>query len=161
GLVVNSDQFFEVSAYGVQRHFISNVNRGRRLRTFSLFHAQANKGKAIRVNRQGEDETPEVGQAGTNGVLISSGGSLVYYVTATNDVFACFMTAVKTEKIMAKRFAASPAELQQVTDFAAPKTFNDANALVLEVKTSLVEASSVPDASKYVTIDGEVPDFDK
>jgi hypothetical protein len=162
GQVFNSDQFFEVSGYdGVNRHFNPNVNRGRRVLKFSLFHAQAKKGKAIRVNRLGKVETPEVGQANTNGVLISQSGSLVYYGIATNNVFAYFLTGVKTKKIMAKQFPSTQAELKQVTDFAAPKTFKDDIALVLEVKTSWVEASSVADATKYVTIQGEVPVFDK
>jgi len=66
---------------------------------------------------------------------------------------------------MATQFPSSQAELDKVTAFAFPQpkmgNFKDAVALVLEVKTSWVEASSVPDASKYVTITGEVPDFDK
>jgi hypothetical protein len=165
GLVIDSDQFFEVSGYdGVNRHFISNVNRGRRMRKFNLFSAQGKKGKGIFVDLQGKIDTPEIGQAKTNGVLISQGGSLVYYAISTNDVFASFLTGVKTSKITATQFPSSKADLDKVTAFAFPppsmEKFKDASALVLEVKSSWVEASSVSDASRYVTITGEVPDFD-
>jgi hypothetical protein len=166
GLVVDSDQFFEVSPYNnTNRHFISNVNRGRSMRTFGVFNAQGKKGTGIIVDPMGKIETPEFGQAKTNGVLISQNGSLVYYSISVNDVFASFLTGVKTGKITATQFPSSQAELDKVTAFAFPPPstgkFKDAAALVLEVKSSWVEASLVQDPTRYITITGLVPDFDK
>jgi hypothetical protein len=70
GLVVDSDHFFEVSGYdGNTRRFISNKNRGRQIRKFNLFSAQGRKGKGFFVDPKGNIDTPEFGQAKTNGVL--------------------------------------------------------------------------------------------
>ena len=166
GTVVNSDQFFQVSEFddvNHNRHFISNVNRGRGVLKFNVFHAQAKNGKGIFIDRHGKIDTPEIGQANTNGVLISQGGSLVYYAISTNDVFASFVSGVKTGKIATVQFPSSQADIDKVTAFAFPPpmtgNFKDAVALVLEVKTSWVEAGSIADATKYITVDGEVPEF--
>jgi hypothetical protein len=166
GLVVDSAQFFEVGGFdGTARHFISNVSRGKRVRSFGVFHAQGKKGTGVVVDSKGKIETPEFGQANTNGVLISQKGSLVYYGISTNDVFAQFLTGVKTGKIAATQFPSSQAELDKVSAFAFPPPstgiFKDASALVIEVKTSWVEASTVDDSTRYITITGLVPDFDK
>jgi hypothetical protein len=48
----------------------------------------------------------EEGQAVTNGVLMAQTGSLVYYVSIVNDVFAYFRTGVVVDKIPPNPFCA-------------------------------------------------------
>ena len=63
GLVVDSDQFFEVGGFdGTARHFISNVRRGRHMRRFGVFHAQGKKGTGVVIDPKGKIDTPEFGR---------------------------------------------------------------------------------------------------
>jgi hypothetical protein len=103
----------------------------------------------------------EQGQADQN-VLLAQNGSLVYYATMVNNVFAYFLTGVKDGAIAATRFPTTMGELAAVTAFAAGKgvTLNDPSALAVELKSSWVEAASLPDASGYVTMTATVPTYD-
>jgi hypothetical protein len=164
--VFDSPIFFDVSDLeNGKRQFIRH--KPGRIHRFNLFRAQTNhKGKAIRVAPNKKTiETAEVGQADTNGVLFTQKGSLVYYGIHTNDVYAYFLTANESGAIKPPltTFPDTKDQLDQITAFAKTQgvTLPDAKALVMELKTSWVEADQVYDASKYVTIMGEVPTFDK
>src|SRR5439155_14544192 len=81
----------------------------------------------------------EVGQA-DGGVLLAQNGSLIYYITSVNDVYAYFLTGTKNGGILPKptQFPTTPATLAKVTTFATAhgKTFPDPEALAIEVKTA-------------------------
>ncbi|MGD0960161.1 MAG: hypothetical protein ABSB19_10165 [Methylomonas sp.] len=113
----------------------------------------------------------EEGQA-DNGVLISQNGSLVYYITLVNDVYAYMSTGVTDGGIspaavgssaFPNSFPTTAANLNQIVTFAAAHgvTFPDANALTIEVKSSWVEASSLTNPGSYITMEGVVPVYDK
>lgn len=106
----------------------------------------------------------EVGQA-DGGVLLAQNGSLIYYITSVNDVYAYFLTGTKNGGITPKptQFPTTPASLAKVTAFAATKgkTFPDPEALAVEVKTAWIEATGIPNPGDYITIRGTIPTYDK
>ncbi|MEA3038397.1 MAG: hypothetical protein QOE79_910 [Sphingomonadales bacterium] len=107
----------------------------------------------------------ETGQA-DNGVLISQGNSLIYYITVVNDVFAYHRTMQGGALIpfdTPLQFPLTMANANSVAGFAASHGFTivDPEALAIESKSSWVEASSVPNPGDYVTVDAVVPTFNK
>lgn len=62
--------------------------------------------KPVFLDESGKVVETEEGQAVTNGVLMAQTGSLVYYVSIVNDVFAYFRTGVVVDKIPPKAFCA-------------------------------------------------------
>jgi hypothetical protein len=107
----------------------------------------------------------EPGQAGGNGVLQAQNGSLVYYATMVNDVYAYFLTGAKDGGITPAptQFPTTQADLNKIVAFAAmhSKTFPDPNALAIEVKTSWVEAAGLPNLSGYITMTATIPTYSK
>lgn len=131
-----------------------------------------------------------VGQAGTHGVLMAQNGSLVYYVTMVNDVFAYFLTGAKngclkptpsqlhtTQAELEKantleqrcsypaptQFPTTGAELGEIKAFAswAGKSLKNPQALAIEVKSSWVEAKGLPNPEDYITMEAIIPDYDR
>ena len=119
------------------------------------------------LNSAGAVIDVEQGQAGGDGVLVAQNGSLVYYATMVNDVYAYFLTGTKTTpgnggiNPTPTQFPTTLAELNKVIAFGAAhgKTFPDANALAIEVKTSWVEAAGLPNLSSYITMTATVPKY--
>lgn len=107
------------------------------------------------------DVSPE--QAGSIGaVLLAQSNSLVYYTIAVNDVYAWFLTGVANGAINTNnQFPTTQSDLDQLTAYAAKYgvTFTDGNALALEAKLSWVDASTLSNASAYITTQAEVPVF--
>lgn len=106
----------------------------------------------------------EQGQAGGNGVLEAlPGGSLVYYVTIVNDVYAYFATGVKDGAISATQFPTTASDLSKITAFAAAhsETFPDPNALTVEVKSAWVEAAGLPNLNSYITMTATIPTYNQ
>ncbi|MFY9646856.1 MAG: hypothetical protein WAK29_16880 [Terriglobales bacterium] len=93
----------------------------------------------------------------------SAGGSLVYYATIVNDVYAYYATGVKDGAIAASQFPTTASDLSNVTNFASAhgKTFPDANALAIEVKSAWVEASGLPNAGNYITMTATIPTYNQ
>lgn len=106
----------------------------------------------------------EVGQAGGNGVLISQNGSLIYYATMVNDVYAYFLTGAKNGAITpATQFPTTQADVNRVVAYAQAHgaKIPDPEALAIEVKTSWIEATSVPDPQNYITMKATIPTYNK
>ncbi|MGA9644182.1 MAG: hypothetical protein WBQ72_22485 [Terriglobales bacterium] len=89
----------------------------------------------------------------------SAGGSLVYYATIVNDVYAYYATGVKDGTISSTQFPTSAGDLSNITSFAAAhgKTFPDPNALAIEVKSAWIAAAGLPNLSSYITMNATIP----
>jgi hypothetical protein len=113
------------------------------------------------LDAKGKLTQSEVGQA-TGHVLRSKQGSLVYYLSSVNDVYAYYMTGVKNGDLNGSRFPITAAARDSITAYARKTghTLPDSNALALEIKTSWVEASSLPDADKYFQVKATIPVYD-
>jgi hypothetical protein len=122
-------------------------------------------GKPILIDSAGNVIETEEGQAGGGDVLAAQNGSLVYYVSIVNDVYAYMRTGAVDGGITPAptQFPTTQADLNKITAFAAAhgKTFPDANALAIELKSSWVEAAGLPNLNTYITMDATVPTFDK
>jgi hypothetical protein len=105
----------------------------------------------------------EEGQADTN-VLVSQNGSLIYYATIVNDVYAYFLTGAQDNQITpSNQFPTTQSDLNKILTFASShgKTFPDPNALAIEIKTSWIETAGLPNASSYITTTATVPTYNK
>lgn len=151
-LVLDSPALFDVSAKAESgpekgtRHFIRND--GTDDNTF-----------ALRDLKPIDEPIEEIGQAGSGGVLMSQGQSLVYYGVHTNDVFAQFLTANKTHELNppATRFPTSTGWDAGITP---PPPLLNPDTLAMELKTAWI---IVPEAQQadFVTIDATVPAYAK
>jgi len=114
----------------------------------------------------------EQGQAGDSSVLeaqTAANGSLVYYATMVNDVYAYFLTGVKDGAITTTtpgQFPTTPADLNNTIAFATAHgkgspPFPDPNALAIEVKSSWVVAAGLPNLSSYITMTATVPTYNQ
>jgi hypothetical protein len=117
----------------------------------------------------------EQGEAISNGVLeaqTSAGGSLIYYATVVNDVYAYYATAVADGKISLVSdgictpaagsvcFPTTGPQLNQIASFATGHaTFPDANALAIEVKSAWVAAAGLADLGSYITMNATIPTY--
>jgi hypothetical protein len=113
------------------------------------------------LDSKGKLTQSEVGQA-TGHVLMSKQGSLVYYLSSVNDVYAYYMTGGKNGDLDTSSFPTTAAARNSITAYARKTghTLPDSNALALEIKTSWVEASSLPDAAQYFQVKATIPVYD-
>lgn len=107
----------------------------------------------------------EPGQA-DGGVLISQNGSLIFYVTVVNDVFAYHRSMQGAALIPPNTtitFPRTAAEVAPVVTFASSKghTTLDPNALAIESKSSWMAATAVPNPNDYIQVTAVVPTFNK
>lgn len=123
------------------------------------------KGQLIRavanVSKDGLVDSEE--SQATDDVLMAKDGSLIYYITMVNDVYAQFLTGVAAGKLPGTTFPTTQAELNQIVAYAQSNgvTLNDANTLTMELKTSWIDASTLSDASDYITINAIIPTYTK
>ncbi len=112
----------------------------------------------------------ETGQAGGDGVLVTQAtagrptGTIVYYLLQVNDVYAYFLKGNKTGAFAASTFPTTPAGLLQVTNYVASQgkpPLPDPNALAVELKSSWVEASTLPNPNDYVTMMATIPVYNQ
>ncbi len=124
----------------------------------------------ILFNSANEQVNTEEGQAGGGGVLVTQPtagrptGTIVYYLLQVNDVYGYFLTGNKTHAFTASEFPTTPTDLAAITNFAFSKyhkTLPDANALAVELKSSWVEASTLPDPQDYVTMTAAIPVYNQ
>lgn len=104
----------------------------------------------------------EPGQA-DGGVLLSQKGSLIYYITLVNDVYAYHRTMKGPSVPAGTTFPTTAAQGNAVAAFAAAhgKIIVDPEALAIEVKSSWVEASSVPNPGDYVQATATITTYNK
>lgn len=108
----------------------------------------------------------EEGQAGSDDVLMSKDGSILYYITFVNDVYAKFLDGSKKEKLNDSiSFPTTQRELDSIIAFA--KSIGDIvrspETLTMELKTSWVDLATIPlDIQKeYITVRANVPTYDR
>ncbi len=150
GIVLDGASIFNITppdANG-KRQFVANGDGS----TYSL---SLRKGKG--------DEIGEIGQAGGGGVLLSQNKALVYYGVHTNNVYGYFLSGQKAGALGGVTdFPINQSDLSAVVEFAK-STYGqvpvDLETLVIELKTSWIDAATLSDASDYVTITAEVPKF--
>jgi hypothetical protein len=119
-------------------------------------------GKTFFFDAFGNLVETEQGQADGN-VLMANGNKLVYYALQVNDVYAYFMTGTKNGGITPAptQFPITATDLNKIKAFglAHSKTFPDAVALAVELKSSWVEATGL-DPAKYITMSATIPTYD-
>ena len=93
----------------------------------------------------------------------AAGGSLVYYITSVNDVYAFLKTGIVDGAITATEFPTTGTELMNITNFAASKgvTINDPDALAILVKSAWVEASQLANPGSYITTTATIPIYNQ
>ncbi|HXB33875.1 MAG TPA: hypothetical protein VNV35_10650, partial [Puia sp.] len=118
--------------------------------------------RPIFLDAAGDVVDVEEGEA-DNGVLMSQGNSLIYYVVLVNDVYAYFRTGTHDGNISAFHFPTSQSDLSPITALGATKNlkFPDSVALAVELKTAWVLASSVSNPNDYITITAAVPHYNQ
>ncbi len=104
------------------------------------------------------------GQA-DHAALMSNQGSLIYFQVTVNDVFVYLKTGVANGNITANQFPTTQGELDDIINYATSKgkTLIDPEALAIEIKTSWVEASTLPNSelSRFITLNATIPTYDK
>ncbi len=108
------------------------------------------------------DDIEEIGQAGGRGVLMSQGGSLVYYGVHVNDVYGYFLTGQKRGAFpKVKQYPHNLNALKAVEAYvrkAFPETtLRSPETLIMELKTSWVEASTLSHPETFVRIKQRCP----
>lgn len=136
----------------------SKINPNRVVHSFKLGKKQ------IFLDASGNQIETEQGQAGSNGALMAENKSLVYYITMVNDVYAYYLSGVNEGKLNNSQFPTTQKELNSILAYAKVKGLPnppDANALAMELKTSWVETTNLPNAKSYVTIKAIIPTYNK
>ncbi len=107
----------------------------------------------------------EPGQA-DDGVLLSQNGSLIYYITVVNDLYA-YHRSMQGDAVIPSgtniEFPTLSTDAAKVQAFASSKghTILEPSALAVESKSSWIEASAVPNPDDYIQVSATVPTFDK
>lgn len=119
-------------------------------------------GKVMFLDSFGNAISTEVGQA-DGSALMTQNNSVVYYGLHANDVFAYFDTGIQNGGItpMSLPFPTTASELNVIKNFALMhnKTFPDPNALTIELKTSWIEATAVPNPNDFISITATIPNY--
>lgn len=115
------------------------------------------------VRREKFDDIGEVGQAGGGGVLMSQANSLVYYGVHVNNVYGYFLTGQKHNQFPGmNEFPHNHDDLDDVEKYVTANYSTPlyaSEALVMELKTSWVEASSLPNAGDFIQMEATIPTF--
>jgi hypothetical protein len=94
----------------------------------------------------------------------TAAGSLVYYITSVNDVYAFLKTGIADGVITtANTFPTTNPQLAPITSFAASKgvTIHDGTALAIVVKSAWVDASTLANPGSYITTTATVPTYNQ
>jgi hypothetical protein len=117
--------------------------------------------QSVFLDSDGNRIDTETGQATQDG-LMTVNGSLVYYISMVNDVYAYFLTGAKDGKLNGSQFPTTITGRDSIVAYAKAQgqTLKNPDALAIELKMSWVEASSIKDLSNYITIDAIIPTYD-
>lgn len=118
-------------------------------------------GTSVFLSADGKIVESESGQA-TGDALIAQNGSLVYYITMVNDVYAFYLSGAKNNLIDDATFPTTAQQRDSICAIARANgvTLPDSNALAIEIKSSWVEAVNLPNPiGSYVTIDALIPTY--
>jgi len=112
------------------------------------------------ISKDGLVDTEE-GQA-TDDVLMAQNGSLLYYITFVNDMYAVWMSGVKDGKLNGNSFPTTAKDRDAILAYAKSigVTLTEPNTLAMELKTSWVEANSLSNQEDYIVIDAVIPVYD-
>ncbi|MGZ3756146.1 MAG: hypothetical protein ACXVAY_04370 [Mucilaginibacter sp.] len=134
-------------------------NKGGRMK---IVHRFGTSNKFLFLDDTGNEVQSDEGQA-TGDMLMTRDGSLVYYLTMVNDVYAWFRTMTKTAGTPVNKFPTTAGELKLIKDFAALNghTLLSPNTLAMEMKSSWVEASTLADTSSYILVTATIPTYNK
>jgi hypothetical protein len=95
------------------------------------------------------------------GAAVNAGSKgLIYYAIMVNDVFAYFAAGINNGAFPLTQFPTSQTDLNAIQTFAG-FNFPDGNALTMELKTSWIDASTLPAGAVagYITTPGMVPTY--
>jgi len=117
-----------------------------------------------------DDIIGEVGQAGSAGVLMSQENSLVYYGVHVNDAYGYFLTGQKKGQktdplanavVFPRNADDQDAITTYVREYFPETTLQHPETLVMEFKTSWIDADTIPEEHQrqFVTWEAEVPDY--
>src|SRR5215471_9224857 len=120
-------------------------------------------GAPVLVDAAGNVLDVEEGQALTGGALVAQNGSLIYYTTIVNDVYAYFLSGAKSGGIVPQptQFPTKQTDLDPIVAYAAKYgvTMPDANALAIEVKASWIETTNLQNPQNYITMNAMIPTY--
>ena len=107
------------------------------------------KGNAVFVDTEGTEIETESGQATGDALIAVNGSSLVYYISMVNDVYAWFRFGNQANNNNLV-FPTTDSQRNVISSLARANgvTLPDSNALAVELKTSWVDASTLPDLGK-------------
>lgn len=104
----------------------------------------------------------ESAQATQDG-LIATNGSLVYYISMANDVYAYFCSGVYNNALNGAQFPTDSIQRDSILAYAQKMGWPappDPNALAIELKTSWVETKGLSNLGSYITMDAIIPVYD-
>jgi hypothetical protein len=155
GFDANENPIFSPNAPNADK---STLKRG----IFQLRGSKPLLSRAMAKTAAASLDVDGTGQAGGNGALISQSGSLVYYAEHANDVYVgLFKNQASVPYFQTQQnFPTSTAQVAQI-GAAAKATYNDAISLSLELKSSWIDAATIPasDLPYFLTMSAEVPNF--
>jgi hypothetical protein len=106
----------------------------------------------------------EEGQA-TDNVLLDKNGNLLYFITFVNDVYAAQLNMAVNDPSSVTRFPTTQAELDNIVTFVKKNKPSlpllEPNTLAIELKTSWVKLEKGMDKADYITIESDIPVYDK
>lgn len=117
------------------------------------------------ANTQKNDSTidTEEGQATDDVLIAQKNGSLLYYISMVNDVYAQFMIGAKDNAFSGNEFPTKKSTLDSIKSYAESKgdTLIDPETLAIEIKTSWVKTDDLSNIDSYITMDAIIPTYTK
>jgi hypothetical protein len=152
GTVMESDSFYTVSTSVDGVRTLIPHEKGK------LISAVANAQKNDKLFADTEE-----GQA-TDDVLMAQNGSLIYYISMVNDVYAQYLNGVANSggSVSGSEFPTTQDQLYTIIAYAKTQgiTVKDPNTLTIEIKTSWVAADELANVDNYITMNAIVPTYD-
>lgn len=160
--VMESPLFYSVSPANNGKRVLIPHTAGKNLKVSATLIQSGPNRKLLLLDAAGNVVDSEEGQA-TGDALMAQNGSLVYYISMVNDVYAFYLNGTRDRKLNASQFPTTAGARDSICAYARTKgvTLPDSNALAMELKTSWVEASTLSNTSNYVTIDADIPVYKK